>query len=290
MLRWTVLLLLLSGFGYWALQEKDEKLYEQDGVKLPWSIEELKQVYRITFEQGEDKISVIRHETGYWWLFEPERGMANQYKMSVWLNTLMMPKIMRWLKPSATQRALLNDAISVELEYGKGKVHQIKYYELENRKDSIFIYLPTQDKILVLEFFERMGSELNLTDYRTIRIFPFKPNATKVMTYRVHGKEYKIAKQDKGWEINFQMNKTWENLIQKMYNAASKGFVESRLPGEVLASWEFEYESGEKSKLELFLTQKGYVAYYRGRDIGQILDQREVTEFFPEAIELKMSR
>jgi hypothetical protein len=125
---------------------------------------------------------------------------------------------------------------------------------------------------------------LNLTDYRTIRIFPFKPNATKVMTYMVHGQEYKISKHENGWEINFQMDKRWENLIKKMYNAASKGFVEARLPGEILASWEFEYESGEKSKLELFLTKKGYIAYYRGRNIGQIIDQKEVMDFFPEAL------
>jgi hypothetical protein len=60
--------------------------------------------------------------------------------------------------------------------------------------------------------------------------------------------------------------------------------VEARLPGEILASWEFEYESGEKSKLELFLTKKGYIAYYRGRNIGQIIDQKEVMDFFPEAL------
>lgn len=287
MLRWIILLLLFLGFGYWALQEKEEKLYKQDGVELPWKIEELKKVYRITFQQNDKSIMVIRHETGYWWLAQPERGMANQYRISVWLNTLMMPKIMRWMEPTEMQRALLKNAISIELEYGKDKVHRVQYYEIENRKDSMFIYLPTQDKILVLESYERMGMNLKLTDYRTIRIFPFKPNATKSMTYRVHGKEYKIAKHEKGWEINFEMDKTWENLIKKMYNAASKGFVEGRLPGEILASWEFEYESGEKSKLELFLTEKGYAAYYRGRDIGQLIDQREVMEFFPEAIAVK---
>ena len=284
MKKWSFLILLMLPMGYWALYEKEEKSYEIDGVRLPWSIQDIKTAYKFDLSNTNEKISFVVHPTGYWWILSPEKGMANQAKLSSWLNLLMMPKIMRWMTPNTFQREKLKRAMTVEFDCAEGKKFKFSYYEPEEREKYAYLYLPAKDKIFVLEKNISLDSGLNAANYRALNIFPFAKTAVASMTYSIKGVSYVFKKHEKGWEINFPMTKTWGDLIKNMYNTSCMGFIEGKRKADVLASWEFAFESGAKSLAELFLVEEGYVVYYRGRDIGLLIGTNELVQNFPGVV------
>jgi len=285
MIKWLFLLILLTGLGTWAIVEKESKEKEVDGVSVPWSIDLIKQANKLTLNDEKLKLVFLRHPTGYWWLLEPEKGMANQLNVGLWFNLLVMPKIMRWMDPTESQREQLQHAVWAEFEINESSKIKVAYFENAQRSDVNYLYLPQSDRILVLEAEAKPEKNLDIGNYRTIRIFPFTPYAATKMCYQVGDRKFTFQKHEKGWQIDFAMNEKWTFILKHLYNAPSQGVVLSREQEEVLASWEFDFESGDRAKLELMLGKQGYVAFYRGREMGQIIGVEEVKSYFPGVID-----
>jgi len=120
--------------------------------------------------------------------------------------------------------------------------------------------------------------------YWTRRLFPFTIDSIKNLIYtKKDQKKIYFSQTEEGWASSIIPGKEWHIFFGKLQNATCLEYIESQSSDTLLASYEFHFQSGRKSLLELkLMPKKGFVAFYKGTNRGQVLDKETVDSYFPE--------
>ena len=209
--------------------------------------------------------------------------MAKQSLAQMWIGALTRPKLMRVLE--AKEWTLQNPSLAIEVNLkGQRSQTQLRYMFFESQPQ--FYYLQLSNGVVL-----KAEQQVDLTwsnkveDWRSRRLWPFELDAVQKMIYRQAKSERVWLKNDKGWtSTGNSLEDVWKTYFKNWDNLGCTSFLEpppKNLP--VLASWEFFFDSGSKSLLELFRSELGeWFVVYRSRELGMVLNEDTLRQAFPE--------
>jgi hypothetical protein len=223
-------------------------------------------------------------QNGWWWIFKPERTMANQIWVHQWIASLTRASLLRTLGPEEWDPVGVEDSFDVKL-YGSGN-EMISFQVLRLKSAPEYLYFQLEDgSAIKAECSVPPILPKSMDEVRTQRIWPFEMPAITSLTYSRGAQTRKWSLVNEKWTTDrLAETKFWQNFFKKWGQWGSTSFLEKHTPSAAaIASWKIEFISGEKSLLELFRDPiHGWVVQYRGRSIAQVIDESTRQTCFPE--------
>ena len=222
-------------------------------------------------------------QNGWWWIFRPEKTMANQPWAHQWATALTQPKLLRKLQPSEWKPINVEETYQIKL-YGSGNITaDFQLFKLKSSPQ--YVYFQLEDGSAIKAEWDAPPTwPKNMAEVRTKRLWPFDMTAIKTLTYQRGGKTRTWSLLDGKWKTNRHANpRFWEPFFKRWGQWSSRAFLENhQTKDQAQASWEIEFQSGDRAKVELFPHPiYKWIAQYRGRPIAQVLTEESLLACFP---------
>ena len=282
-----VMLATLFWLVHWAMQvsEKPKELTSKVESAISPASEILlgeDQLMAMTLKSKTAKFQFALRPNTWWWMLEPERFLARQSHVQMWIGALSKPKLMRVLEPQEWSSQNPSQVIEVELQ-GQHSLTQMKYMVFPSQPQFYYLQL-SNGVVLKAEKLVDLSWSDKVDDWRSRRLWPFELDAVQKMIYRQSGKERVWQKTDQGWSSTGSAIEVWKIFFKNWNDMGVQSFVEHLPPNTTkMAEWEFFFDSGDKSMLELFKSEFGeWMVAYRGRELAMVIAEDTLREAFPE--------
>ena len=228
------------------------------------------------------KMSFGLRENGWWWMLVPERTMPKQLEVSQWVSALTRPRVQRVIQPEEWSPA--NTEFMLTARLIGAKTHStVVYIRLKSQEN--FYYLQLENgSVLKSELQIRPFWPQEISEMRTLRLFPFETGAVEALTVSM-GSEYEREwkRDEQEWTSRGELTEWWKAFFKDWLKAYCKSFLEDFEPtSEPLGTWKINFVEGNVAHAELYRDGLGqWIFTYRGRKVAQVIDEEMARRVFP---------
>jgi hypothetical protein len=247
-----------------------------------WTELEKRSIHKLTLFNNDNKIKFLKNTTGVWIMSEPERIVADQARVHKVLTTILEMDIKRVLPlMDIHKKRIASNGLSVKCEFSD-KTIICSLFKMPMMNKHLYIHFKGENRVLKCIEETNIDFQVKTSLYWTRRLFPFTIESIKTLVYTKNDHKVYFSQTKEGWTSSIIPGLDWQLFFSEIQNASCLEYIKGKASGDLLASYEFDFQSGRKSLLELrLLPKKGFVAFYMGTTRGQILNKETVDKYFP---------
>ena len=248
-----------------------------------WNKTQKKSIHKLTISNQYQSLHFLKNTSGVWVMTKPEMIVANQPRMHQIISSILKMKVDRVLPMSKVyEDAVSKKGMRIECEFLEKKIDCV-FFKMPLQKHHLFINFKNSPEVLKCVDDVDINTSIKLTEFWTKRVFPFTIDSLKLIIYKRAGQIVHFSKnEDDSWSSNIVPGEEWKLIFSNLDNAACIKYTDQITGGQLMGSYEFHFQSGRKSLLELkMLDELGYIVIYKGTKRGQMIDKETFDHYFP---------